>query len=101
MGPGGFEHVTGTGRWKNFFGPREVRTLEKLSGPPLFHIHFPFPVAAAGATKAYVVNFKFIWGDVADPDTLIFQTAPEKVFLVGFWGPNISSPGVWKPRDIV
>ena len=30
---------------------------------------------------------------------IVFQIPLDKVFLVCFWGPNTSSPGVWKPRD--
>ena len=30
--------------------------------------------------------------------TLVFQIPAEKVFWVGFQGPNTSSQGVWKPR---
>ena len=31
---------------------------------------------------------------------LVFQIPAPKVFWVGFWGPNISSQGVWKPRVV-
>ena len=91
-------------------------TLGKYSKLTSHVVHFPWssPPKALGVLVAslqafeskVVTNVALASKIYTDEDLklslpVVFQIPAQKVFGVGFWGPNTYSHGVWKPRVYV